>query len=53
MQNPLTAAFSAYGFQLKRMYDYHTYGSYVQHPFEPQNDVSVSLTQAAAMQYRS
>ncbi len=50
MQNPLAAAFSAYGFQLKRMYDYHTYGSYVQHPFEPQRKVSVCLTQGAAMQ---
>jgi hypothetical protein len=32
------------------MYDYHTYGSYVQHPFEPQRKVSVCLTQGAAMQ---
>ena len=40
----------AYGFQLKRMYDYYTYGSYVQHPFEPQRKVSVCLTQGAAMQ---
>ena len=38
------------GFQLKRMYDYHTFGSYVQHPFEPQRKVSVCLTQGAAMQ---
>ena len=43
-------AFSAYGFQLKRMYNYHTYGSYVQYPFEPQRKVSVCLTQGAAMQ---
>ena len=50
MQNPLTAAFSAYGFQLKRMYDHHTYGSYVQYPFEPQRKVSVCLTQGTAMQ---
>ena len=44
------SAHGAYGFQLKRMYDYHTYGSYVQHPFEPQRKVSVCLTQGAAMQ---